>query len=329
MRVNSVRPMISQPDACAIVSSSSTPGISGWPGKWPSKIVHSVGTIASARIVRAARSMSMIRSMSRKYSRRMPEVTPPLAATSSSMRVHRFCSTKYCSVVALPSLTSCVHCSSGILIPKVLSIAKAMSRKSRLSMPRSLIAWLSGLIVSRGMSHVSAMILATVSNVDAIGKSLIDNAFRRSSLAVWKTGWKPPRAPPSAAEVACPYSERGGRVQCRREDLSRMRRNCAVPSASLPRAAGCDIIPASDRRRAGVQQDPSFEIRNPGRMIMSFRLAAAAVVAAIIAAPGTAGAQVADGAQSVGQNGNDDRRDGARRVRSDGFRSRWSIAPDG
>jgi hypothetical protein len=40
-------------------------------------------------------------------------------------------------------------------------MANAMSRKSRLSMPRSSIAWLSGVIVSRGMSHVSAMIVAT------------------------------------------------------------------------------------------------------------------------------------------------------------------------
>src|SRR5499427_8375510 len=88
------------------------------------------------------------------------------------MRVQRFCRTKYCSVVALPSLTSCVHCSSGILMPNVLSIANAMSRKSRLSMPRSLMAWLSGLIVSRGISQVSVMILTTVSKVDDIGESL-------------------------------------------------------------------------------------------------------------------------------------------------------------
>src|SRR5947199_3722 len=56
------------------------------------------------------------------------------------MRSARFCSTKYCSVVALPSLTSWVHFSSGILIPNALSMAKAMSRKSRLSMPRSWMA---------------------------------------------------------------------------------------------------------------------------------------------------------------------------------------------
>src|SRR5262249_25601131 len=92
----------------------------------------------------------------------------PFAATRPSMLAQRLLRTKYCSVVALPSLTSCVHCSSGSLIPNALSIAKAISRKSRLSIPRSLMAWLSGLILSRGMSHVSAMILATVSKVDDI-----------------------------------------------------------------------------------------------------------------------------------------------------------------
>src|SRR3569623_5206 len=85
----------------------------------------------------------------------------PLAATNSSMRALRFFRTKYCSVVALPSFTSCVHFSSGSLMPKALSIAKAISRKSRLSMPRSSIAWLSGVMVSRGISQVSAMIVAT------------------------------------------------------------------------------------------------------------------------------------------------------------------------
>src|SRR5436309_4936539 len=53
-------------------------------------------------------------------------------------------------------------------MPNALSIANAISRKSRLSMPRSLMAWLSGLIVSRGMSQVSEMMLATVSNVEEI-----------------------------------------------------------------------------------------------------------------------------------------------------------------
>jgi hypothetical protein len=44
-------------------------------------------------------------------------------------------------------------------------------------------AWLSGVIVSRGISHVSAMIFATVSNVEGIGKSLNDNDFYRRA---WK-----------------------------------------------------------------------------------------------------------------------------------------------
>src|SRR4029079_11216978 len=66
-----VRPMISQPDACAIASISSTPGISGRPGKCPSNIVLSVGTLASTRIVRSLRLRSMIRSMSWKYSIRI------------------------------------------------------------------------------------------------------------------------------------------------------------------------------------------------------------------------------------------------------------------
>src|SRR5664280_1251626 len=96
------------------------------------------------------------------------------------MRALRFLSTKYWSVVALPSLTSCVHCSSGSLIPNALSMANAISRKSRLSMPRSLMAWLSGVMESRGISQVSAIILAIVSNVEDIGNSLIDLEFWRS-----------------------------------------------------------------------------------------------------------------------------------------------------
>src|SRR5579883_128819 len=127
-----------------------------------------------------------------------------LAATRPSICAHRFFRTKYCSVVALPSLTSWVHCSSGILIPNALSIANATSRKSRLSMPRSLIAWLSGLIVSRGISHVSAMILATASKVDDIFKSLIRNAFRRPSGCSQRhcgcSQIDAPRTAPSAAE---------------------------------------------------------------------------------------------------------------------------------
>jgi hypothetical protein len=43
-----------------------------------------------------------------------------------------------------------------------------------------LIAWLSGVMFPRGMSHVSAMMLATVSNVDDIGKSQDNIGFRLS-----------------------------------------------------------------------------------------------------------------------------------------------------
>src|SRR4051794_20581226 len=88
------------------------------------------------------------------------------------MRALRFPNTKYCSVVALPSLTSWVHCSSGSLIPNALSIANATSRKSRLSMPRSSMAWLCGVIFARSMSQVSEMMLATVSKVEDIGNPL-------------------------------------------------------------------------------------------------------------------------------------------------------------
>src|SRR5262249_787024 len=71
MRSNFVAAMASQPEVCAIVSMSSTPGISGKPGKCPSKMVFSWGTWASALIVRPARSRSTIRSISWKYSMRI------------------------------------------------------------------------------------------------------------------------------------------------------------------------------------------------------------------------------------------------------------------
>src|SRR5450631_4395288 len=129
------------------------------------------------------------------------------------MRALRFLSTKYWSVVALPSLTSCVHCSSGSLIPKALSMAKAISRKSRLSMPRSLMAWLSGLMESRGISQVSAIILAMVSNVEDIDNSLIDMEFRQCwGPARLTTATAPDPAFPRQA-VGCPYSEAAGQVQ--------------------------------------------------------------------------------------------------------------------
>src|SRR5262245_66577896 len=83
-------------------------------------------------------------------------------------------------------------------------------------MPRSLMAWLSGLIVSRGISQVSEMILATVSNVEGISKSLIGQAFRQPRwhgsirLGAPRSGPSPPRM------VGCPYSEETPQVQWRR-----------------------------------------------------------------------------------------------------------------
>src|SRR4029078_2229339 len=125
------------------------------------------------------------------------------------MRALKFLSTKYCSVVALPSLTSWVHCSSGNLMPNALSMANAISRKSRLSMPRSLIAWLSGVMVSRGISQVSAIMLATVSNVEGIGKSLNDNEFSALDDGAAERGQEG-SAPASHHEMpGGPYSEQG------------------------------------------------------------------------------------------------------------------------
>src|SRR5262249_4192669 len=71
MRVNLVTPMTSHPAVCAMASISSTPGINGKPGKWPSKMVDVVGTRASVRMVCSARLRSTMRSMSWKYSSRM------------------------------------------------------------------------------------------------------------------------------------------------------------------------------------------------------------------------------------------------------------------
>src|SRR5215471_1997443 len=154
----------------------------------------------------------------------------PLAATSPSMRAHRFLRTKYCSVVALPSLTSCVHCSSGSLMPNALSIANAMSRKSRLSMPRSSIAWLSGWIFSRGISQVSAMILATVSKVEDIINSLGNLKFgRRAGRRA-----NPPGAGPGRPDqrIRC-VPARIAKWTCERNAALRLR------DAGRDRAAAC------------------------------------------------------------------------------------------
>src|SRR5690349_6907053 len=128
-----------------------------------------------------------------------------LAAISVSILAQRSLRTKYRSEETFPSLTSCVHCSSGILMPKALSIAKATSRKSRLSMPRSLMAWLSGLILSASISQVSAIISATVSYVDAMlqplrklrgtiiaGPEWQDLGDRTFPVMPWRGGRAPP-----------------------------------------------------------------------------------------------------------------------------------------
>ena len=163
-----------------MVSTSSTPGTSGWPGKCPSKTGLCLG---HDRLRRRCASRAVERddavdhlevfeahaaANSRGEERGRGGTSPDretlfairhslfpyafFAATSSSIRATRFFSTKYCSAGTLPSLTSWVQGSTGSLMPKALSMAKAMSRKSRLSMPRSSITWLSGVIFSRGMS---------------------------------------------------------------------------------------------------------------------------------------------------------------------------------
>src|SRR5260370_24305066 len=67
IRSNLVRPMISQPDVCAIDSIRSTPGINGSPGKWPSKIVLVDGILACALTVLASRSRATLPSVTCKY----------------------------------------------------------------------------------------------------------------------------------------------------------------------------------------------------------------------------------------------------------------------
>src|SRR3712207_4634773 len=56
-----------------MVSVRSTPGMSGWPGKWPSKIGLTSGTVERASRWRAARSKTITRSIISKYSRRIPD----------------------------------------------------------------------------------------------------------------------------------------------------------------------------------------------------------------------------------------------------------------
>jgi hypothetical protein len=85
------------------------------------------------------------------------------------MRALRFCSTKYCSVLALPSLTSW-SLLSGSLMPNALSMAKAMSRNQ--AVDAQIVDGVAlGLDRVARVSQVPAMMLATVSNVEDIGKS--------------------------------------------------------------------------------------------------------------------------------------------------------------
>src|SRR5262245_5208543 len=55
-------------------------------------------------------------------------------------------------------------------------MAKATSRKSSESIPRSSMTWLSGEMFSRGMSQISEMMSATVSKVDAMTSSSFGRA---------------------------------------------------------------------------------------------------------------------------------------------------------
>jgi hypothetical protein len=65
-------------------------------------------------------------------------------------------------------------------------------------------AWLSGWIVSRGMSQVSEMILATVSKVEGINKSLIGHAFRHRADVLASAGRIAPERPASPARGRVP-----------------------------------------------------------------------------------------------------------------------------
>src|SRR5579875_2590803 len=110
-------------------------------------------------------------------------------------------------------------------MPNALSMAKAMSRKSRLSMPRSLIAWLSGVILSRGMSQVSEMIPATVSNVgDVIKISLGDGAAITSAARPSQGAGRLAAGGEPVRRLPLPPASRGLRPVTRHEHV-------AVPAA--------------------------------------------------------------------------------------------------
>src|SRR5579864_2622796 len=262
----------------------------------------------------------------------------PLAATSSSMRALRFLSTKYWSVVALPSLTSCVHCSSGSLMPNALSMAKAMSRKSRLSISRSLMAWLSGLIFSRGMSQVSAMISATLSNVVDIRPALFHGKDRRRPVPAHAS----PTAPGPLRTRAPRIAKDGGKFNGG-DPRPMWRRGLRVsPCAGywIAAAAACDprLVPGRDWRHhrsmetagrvapeCGRQGEGIHAARASARRMGRFGGGARAV--------GGCHRAGAHATRRVAQNGAHHRRNRDRRMRQDrqqrlggGGRSRWAAA---
>jgi hypothetical protein len=85
--------------------------------------------------------------------------------------------------------------------------------------------------VSRGMSHVSEMILATVSKVEGISKSLIGHAFRATAADVFAIAGRTPRTArlPRLRSV-CPYSEEAAQVQWR-ENFRRLKALACFPTA--------------------------------------------------------------------------------------------------
>src|SRR5580704_11179906 len=120
-------------------------------------------------------------------------------------------------------------------MPNALSIANAISRKSRLSISRSLMAWLSGLMFSRGMSQVSAMISATLSNVVDIRPALFGHG--KDGRRPQPGACKPDRAGP-LWDANAPYSEGCRQVQRRRPGPKPRRCLRISPCAGYRIAAG-------------------------------------------------------------------------------------------
>src|SRR5262245_16135000 len=66
---------------------------------------------------------------------------------------------------------------------------------------------------SRGISQVSAMILAMVSNVEDIGNSLVGLEFWPAGSQCARAPRHSPQCAPQRQAIGCPYSEAGRRVQ--------------------------------------------------------------------------------------------------------------------